>query len=69
VQNTAAAVLNYKQAIQHAKSQCGDSKEIKRRDHLAMVVQEGLSVIKISSRRFLGVDKNEFRHPVRSLDT
>jgi hypothetical protein len=28
-----------------------------------------LSVIKISSRRFLGVDKNEFRHPVRSLDT
>jgi hypothetical protein len=28
-----------------------------------------VSVIKISSRRFLGVDKNEFRHPVRSLDT
>ena len=69
VQNTAAAVLNHKQAIEHAKSQRGNSKEIKRRDHLAMVVQEGLSVIKISSRRFLGVDKNEFRHPVRSLDT
>jgi hypothetical protein len=28
-----------------------------------------LSVIKISCRRFLGADKSEFRHPVRSLDT
>jgi hypothetical protein len=32
-------------------------------------IEEALSVIKISSRRFLGADKSEFRHPVRSLDT
>jgi len=48
VQNTAAAVLNYKQAIEHAKSQCGNSKEIKPRDHLAMVVQEGRPALRFA---------------------
>jgi hypothetical protein len=48
VHNTAAAVLNYNQAIQHAKSQRGNSKEIKRRDHLAMVVEEGRPALRFA---------------------
>src|ERR1700730_3285922 len=48
VHNTAAAMLNYKQAIEHAESQCGNSKEIKRRDHLAMVVQEGRPALRFA---------------------
>ena len=48
VQNTATAVLNYKKAIEHAKSQCGNSKEIKPRDHLAMVVEEGRPALRLA---------------------
>jgi hypothetical protein len=48
VQNAAAAVLNYKQAIEYAKSQCGDSKEIKCRDHFAMVVEEGRPALRFA---------------------
>src|SRR5580658_8368999 len=40
VQNATAAVLDHKQAIEHNKRQCGNGKEVKRRDHFAMVVEE-----------------------------
>src|SRR5580658_62876 len=40
VHNATAAVLDHKQAIEHTKRQCGNGKEVKRRDHFAMVVEE-----------------------------
>src|SRR5712675_700541 len=41
VENAPAAVFDYKKTIKHTKRQCWNSKEVKRRDHLAMIVEEG----------------------------
>src|SRR5437762_7897274 len=41
VQNSAPAMLDYKEAVQELKSQCGYGKEIQSNDRLAMVLQEG----------------------------
>lgn len=41
VQNATAMVLDNKEAVQHAKGQVRNRKEVERRDHLAMVVQKG----------------------------
>src|ERR1700693_2330257 len=43
VQNAAAAVQNHEQATEYAERECGNGKEVKGRDHLAMVAEEGPS--------------------------
>src|SRR3982074_2133811 len=40
VENAPAAVFDYKEAIKHTKRQCRNGKEVKRRDHFAMVAEE-----------------------------
>src|SRR6266566_3479043 len=48
VENAAAAVFDHEQAIEHTKRECGNSKEVERRDHFAMVVQEGGPALRLA---------------------
>ena len=48
VQNAAAAVLNHEQAIEYAERECGNGKEVKGRDHLAMVAEEGRPALRLT---------------------
>ena len=49
VENAAAVVFDHKEAIKHAKPQCGNGKEVKCRHHLPMVVEEGQPALRLAS--------------------
>src|SRR6266567_4056034 len=48
VENAPAAVFDYKETIKHTKRQGWNSKEVKRRNHLSMIVQEGRPALRFA---------------------